>query len=391
MTFVKAVLRVMRRELKLFAGFRTFSTLSVGLPLVALLYFVVLIDKGVPEDMPVAVVDRDNTELSRQLTRMIDATPAAPVAYHLSDMQEGEKLMREGKIDAIVDIPRDLEKDVFGNKQANVVAYINGTNVTKNGILDRDIRTTLYTFSSGIEIQLLVKKGISEKEAYDMMMPIYYEKHILFNPYTNYAYYLLPIFLPMMLLIFTLLTTIFTIGTELRNATAPYWLAAGNGNIFAAFLGKVLPYTFIFTILSIFIDVLMFKIIGVPMRGHKGMLLASDLLFVMAYQSIGVFIITLVGNMRLGLSVGGGYSVLAFTFSGMTFPLIAMYPAVQAASRIFPLTYYMELFIDQAMRGAPAGQSVDDLLYIAVFILLPLPLLHRLKRLCSDAKYWGKL
>lgn len=60
------------------------------------------------------------------------------------------------------------------------------------------------------------------------MMPIYFEKHILFNPFSNYEYYLLPSFLPLMLMLFTLLTTIFTIGVELK--TVPH----ANGSLPAA-------------------------------------------------------------------------------------------------------------------------------------------------------------
>lgn len=391
MAFFKDTWQVMRRELRLFVSYRTFSALSVGLPLLALLFFVVLFAKGVPSDMPIAVMDNDNSPLSRRLTRMIDATPSARVAYHVSDMAEGEKLMRQGKIDAVVAIPRGMESDIYSTRQVDVVAYINGANVTKNGLLDKDIRTTLYTFSSGIEIQTLMKKGISEKQAYDMMMPVYFEKHVLFNPFISYAYYLLPIFLSMMLLIFTLLSTIFTLGIEFKNSTAGEWLQTANGNIFAAFVGKVFPYTLIFTILSIFISTLMFKIIGVPMQGSKGILLASGLLFVMAYQSIGVLIVSLLANLRLALSIGGGYSVLAFTFSGMTFPAMAMSPVVQVFTYLFPLTYYMQIFVDQAMRGAPAHYSLAGLGYIALFVLLPLPLLPRLKRLCNDPKFWGRL
>lgn len=391
MTFIQEVYQVIRREMKMFVTYRTFTALTLVLPMVALLYFVVLLDKGVAKDIPVAILDQDNTPLSRQLSRMIDAAPAPKVVYYVADMLEGEKLMKQGKIDAIVAIPRDLEKDIYGFRQANVVAYINGANATKSGLLQTDIQTVLLSFSSGVEMQTLISQGISEKQADDMMMPVFYEKHILFNPFINYAYYLLPVFLSMILLIFTLLTTIFTFGMEFKNGTAPDWMAAANGNILAAFIGKSLPYTVIFMLMNLFISILMFEFLGLPMQGSRTLILVANLVFVMAYQGIGVLIVALLANLRLSLSVGGGYSVLAFTFSGMTFPVLGMSTVIRGLTYFFPLTYYMEIIIDQAMRGAPAVYSLDKLGLMSLFILLPLPFLPRLKRLAGDPKYWGKM
>ena len=191
MKYLKAFWRVFIREIEIFGSHKSFYRLSLGLPILSFLFFVVLFHNGMPRDMSVAVLDRDNTPLSRQLTRMIDATPSARIAYHITDMIEGERMMKEGKIDAIVYIPDGLEKDIYSATQCDVVAYINDLNLVKNGMLTKDIQTAVTTFSSGIQIQFLMKKGLSEKQAYDQMMPVYYEKHVLFNPYVNYTYYLL--------------------------------------------------------------------------------------------------------------------------------------------------------------------------------------------------------
>ena len=143
------------------------------------------------------------------------------------------------------------------------------------------------TFSSGIQIQTLMKQGISEKEAYDLMMPIYFEKHILFNPFSNYEYYLLPSFLPLMLMLFTLLTTIFTIGVELKNSTAREWLATGGGNMLVALAGKLAPYTVIFFALCMLMNTCLFKFLSVPLQGNVMLLFVSGLVYVMVSQAIG--------------------------------------------------------------------------------------------------------
>ena len=364
MKLIRDFIAVLRRELGMFNSYKTFSRLSIGLPILSFVVFILLFRTGVPHDIPIAVYDPGNTPLSRQLSRMIDA---------------------------IVSIPRSLEKNIYSNKQSNVVAYINGLNLVKNGMLNRDIQTVVMTFSSGIQIQTLMKQGISEKEAYDLMMPIYFEKHILFNPFSNYEYYLLPSFLPLMLMLFTLLTTIFTIGVELKNSTAREWLATGGGNMLVALAGKLAPYTVIFFALCMLMNTCLFKFLSVQLHGNVMLLFVSGLVYVMVSQAIGVFMIAALSNLRLALSIGGGYSVLSFTFSGLTFPFMAMDLPLQIFGYIFPMTYYVEIFIDQAMRGAPAVNSFAYLGYMMLFLLLPLIMLPRMKKICTEEKYWGKL
>ena len=134
----------------------------------------------------------------------------------------------------------------------------------------------------------------------------------------------------------------------------------------------MLPLVVMMLLMTLMMFLILFKIVGVPLNGSLTALLFGCMLFVLAYMAIGVLIVTLLSNLRLSLSIGGGYSVLAFTFSGLTFPMMAMYPWVQAFSKIFPFTFYTDIFIDQALRGAPVVDSLWDMGYIALFIVLPM-------------------
>ncbi len=382
---------VLRRELERIRRYPILSTLLVVLPVLSFLFFALFFSQGVPRNIPVAVLDRDNSTLSRKLVNMIDATPAALVSYSIQDMDEGERMVREGRVSAVISIPRDFEKDILSNVRTGVEAYISGLNISANGMLSKDIQTAVTTFSSGIQIQILMKQGMSEEQAYVQMMPVSFDKHVLFNPYVNYGYYLLPSFMPMMLLIFAVMSSVFAIGMELKRSTAGEWFAAAGGNTFAAVVGKLAPYTTGLILMLLLMNTIMYKWIGVPLNGSLALLTVAGILFILAYQSIGVMMISLLGNLRLSLSLGGGYSVLAFTFSGLTFPMMAMNRFSQVLSRFFPFTYYTEIFVDQAMRGAPAVHSMLPLLILALFVLLPLLCLPRLKTVATDSRYWGKL
>ena len=177
---------------------------------------------------------------------------------------------------------------------------------------------------------------------------------------------------------------------ELKNGTARQWLSTAGDNALVALAGKPdSVYDHFLRFLCMLMNTILFKFVGVPLNGSVPLLFASGLVFVLAYQAIGVAISALLSNLRLSLSIGGGYSVLAFTFSGLTFPFLAMDLPVRIIGYVFPLTHYVDIFIDQAMRGAPPVYTINYLGYMSVFILLPVVLLPRLKRICTDEKYWG--
>lgn len=391
MRFLRNTWAVLQRELVRMTHQPMYLTLMLVLPLLSFAFFALLFNQGVARNIPIAILDEDHTTLSRKVAQMIDDTPMAMVAYDIQDIDEGERLMREGRVMAIVQIPAFFEKCILSNTQTHIENYVSGTNITVNGLLSKDIQTAVTTFSAGIQLQLLTKQGLTERQAMAQLMPVRFDRHVLFNPYINYGYYLAPSFLPMMLLIFVVLTTVFSIGTELKNSTAREWLRTADDSVGAALLGKTLPVTVGMFLLSLAMFVIIFKVVGTPLNGSLAIILTGTLLFIMSYQAISVLIVSLLANLRLSLSIGGGYSVLAFTFSGLTFPIMAMWEPMQWLSRLFPFTYYTDLFVDQMLRGAPVVCSLPDLGWMSLFVVLPLLCLPRLKRVCTEQKFWGRL
>ena len=391
MRFLRNTWAVLQRELVRMTHQPIYLTLMLVLPLLSFAFFALLFNQGVARNIPIAILDEDHTTLSRKVAQMIDDTPTAMVAYDIQDIDEGERLMREGRVMAIVQIPAFFEKCILSNTQTHIENYVSGTNITVNGLLSKDIQTAVTTFSAGIQLQLLTKQGLTERRAMAQLMPVRFDRHVLFNPYINYGYYLAPSFLPMMLLIFVVLTTVFSIGTELKNSTAREWLRTADDSVGAALLGKTLPVTAGMFLLSLAMFVIIFKVVGTPLNGSLAIILTGTLLFIMSYQAISVLIVSLLANLRLSLSIGGGYSVLAFTFSGLTFPIMAMWEPMQWLSRLFPFTYYTDLFVDQMLRDAPVVCSLPDLGWMSLFVVLPLLCLPRLKRVCTEQKFWGRL
>ena len=387
---IKAWRDVVLRELKRIWQFKPYLLILTILPLLSILLFIAIFSKGMPTDLPIAVVDNDNTPLSRKVINMIEASPETAIRYKVTSTHESERLIRQGAAGAMVIIPANFERDILGMTPTSIGVYISGANILENGLISKGLQTTIATFSTGLKIQILSKQGISENQAIAQAMPIRLDRHILFNPYTNYSYYLLPSFMPMMILIFTILSTIFAIGSELKYSTAGEWLSTAQGSISVALAGKLTPTLAFMTVMAAVMFILLFEFVGVPLQGNIWILIVSCFIFILSYIAVAIFIIAITADMRLAMSLGGGYSVMAFSLSGLTFPAMAMHKTMQWFGHLFPFTYFTEIIIDQALRGAPIGNSLTQLSYMMIFLLLPLTTAHRLKQIINDKKYWGR-
>lgn len=381
---------VLKREMRRIWQFKAYLATLTILPLCASLFFAVIFTKGTPHELPIVVADMSNSQLSRRVISMIDATPEISIAFECDNIPKCEQMVRSGRVGAMVIIPSHFERDILGLNTTNIEAYISGTNILQNGLITKGLQMAIETFSIGIQIQALTQQGLTQKQALAQTVPIRIDEHILFNPYTNYSYYLSPSFISMMLLIFTMLATIFAIGSELRYSTAGDWLTTANDSTYKALAGKLLPTFATMTIHAIIMFIILFEFIGVPLRGNLWVLFAGCEVFILSYIAVAVFIISITADMRLAMSLGGGYSVMAFSLSGLTFPTMAMHEGIQWLGHIFPFTYFTEIIIDQALRGAPIGNSLLQISYLMIFLLLPLSTLTRLYKITNDRRYWGR-
>ena len=369
---------------------RIYLATLVVLPSVTLLFFGIMFYGGTITNLPIVVVDNDHSPTSRQLLKMVAATRGVEIAHYTSSTIEAEDMIRRSDAYALIFIPEGLERNVYSGTATNIECYISGTNLSASGIIENEIENSVRTFSSGIELSKLTALGVNQHNVIQEVMPINFLTHTISNPYINYGYYLAPIFMFMALAIFTTLLTTYSVGRELYYATAPRWLAQADNNLIAAIIGKVAPTTLMMTLFSQIALFIIFVVMGMECAGSYVFLSIGAIIFILAYQSIALFITTITSNMRLALSLGGGYAVMAFTFSGITFPTMAMFKAIQPITGLFPMTWFTEIFIDQAMRGAPTKYSLAPLMTLSLFLFLNLFIGKRLKRISQDHSYWSR-
>ncbi|MEG1607238.1 MAG: ABC transporter permease [Mucinivorans sp.] len=388
-TFRHSVLREIRR----FGHDRTLLIMTIVIPIALSLLYIVMFRQGAVENVPVVVCDKDLTPTSQTLKRMVNSSPALEIISTNSSIEESRHALAKGQVCAIIYIAEGFEGKIMGGGGAEVAVWVDGTFITKSSMVRKTMTTILETFKVGISMQKLQAQGMSQAQAYTKSYPISLHSHVLYNPFASYAYYLLPALLPLVLIIMVSLTASYVIGSEFRYGTSAQWIEEAGGSITRAVASKLAPYLLIFVVIGIFMSTLLYRFLGLPIQSEAiGVLILSNLFLVMAYLCLSIIFVALTSNMRFSLSISAAYTIAAFSFAGLTFPHMAMYKAIATLSTLFPYTYYIDIFVQQTLKGAPMGRSLGDLGVMGLFILLSIAFLPMLKRKAlGGAKYHGKL
>ena len=385
------VLRAARREIGRILGDRYYALLLVVLPLASFAITWAIFQQGVPRDLPVAVVDADQSALSRQLVRMVDATASMRVSDLAPSLEAARGLVLRNQAYAVVLIPEGMERDVRRGEAPRVVGYYNAQYLLPASLIRRDLRTTVSTLSAGLELRVRQGRGEPARAAMDHVEPIRVDYQTLFNPQLNYLYYLVAALLPTLLQIFVMVAGVHALGVELKDGSAGGWIESAGGSAWRAVLGKLLPYLLHFSALALFMLVILFRYMAVPLRGQLPIIVAATVLFVGAYLAVALLVVAWTANLRFATSIAALYSAPAFAFVGVTFPIIGMQPAGRLWGALLPLTHYLQVIVDQSMRAAPPAASLPSLGALLAFVLVaPALAVWRMEIVARDSRYWGR-
>lgn len=378
-SIVTNIFKVAEREVNRMSSRSLYFLVVLVLPMLTILFFASLFKEGVPTKMPIAIVDLDQTAISRKIARNIDVTPLSKVTKYLQSETEAMSELRTGNIYGFVVLPKNLQADILASHQPVLSYYYQNGFLIAGGLMQNDLTLILHTLSGGISIQKREAMGQPEDYILSQVQPIQLNTHQLFNPTANYSVYISTIVLPIMLQLFILLMTVYSIGIEIKEKTSHEWLKLADKSIIQALTGKLLPYSICFFIVMTFQNFVLYKVMQIPMHTGIGWLMLASFLFVLAYQAIGIFCVGLLPMMRHSLNLSAFYGILALTLCGFSFPIESMPSVFQYWASGFPVRHYMMIFQSQIFAGFGIRYSLASFLYLMLFLPLPFAIIKRLK------------
>ena len=384
---LSSILEVMRREWGILRTRPIYFFGMILAPFLTAFLLLYMMAGGLPQDMPVAVVDEDGSATSRALVRSLDAFQSSRVSLRALSMQEALSAMRRGEVYAIYHIPRGLQAHAGSARQPKIHYYTNGSYLMAGSFTFRDMKMLSELASAKVGLQTGQARGRTEEQIMGAIQPIRVQLEVMSNPWLNYSAYLTTTILPGVLQLMIFLITSYSIGVEIKRRTARSWLAAADGSMVRALVGKLLPHTLIFLLVGWSLQGLLYGWMGYPLQSSWWSMAGAMLALVLSAQSLGAFFVALIPVLRMSLSLGSLLGMLSFSISGMSIPVNTMSPAVQALSHIFPLRYYYQIGINQALVGAPWVEAMPLYLGLLAFLLLPLVTLPRLRHFLLHMDY----
>ena len=378
MNFWQNIGAVVRRELRIMRNRPIYLLGSVVTVAFCAIFFLTFLKQGLPHDLPIGIVDLDNSSLSRNFSRQLDATQLGKVLKYDS-FAEAREDMQSGKITAVCVIPAGMYADVQASRRPTFTYYLNGLYFVGGALSYKNILTMINLADGAVQREVLRAKGVNEDAIMGRIQPVNVDVHQIGNQYTNYGYYLTNIFLPGVLALTVVIILIYSLGAELNYGTSRHLLSTAGGSMYNALFGKLVVYTTLFSVIGLILILLMYDWMHFPIKGSIWNMFLAIVLLVLASESVAIFIIGLLPIPRLALSIGALYSVLAFSMSGFTLPVETMPPYIQGLAEAFPLRHYFQFYSREVIFGTGFAGWWQEVIHLLIFLLLPSLVIYRLR------------
>ncbi len=377
---MKSFILVFKRSVRQLASRRIYWLTMVVMPLFCMIFLTDLLREGLPIKAPAAVVDYDRSELSRRMIQSLNGAQMSRITAVYDNIGDARRAMQRGEIYGFYLIPENFQSDLLSVRTPTVSYYTNMAYYVPASLLYKNFTASALYAKADVLSGLLTDVGVDAEEIVPLLQPINIEVRGLSNPWLDYAVYLCNSFVPAIMQLMIFLTTAFAVCQEMKRATSLLWLRLAKGSVIRALSAKLLPQTIGWQIMMLFMLWWFYGRNGFVMNGSWGWMILSEMMFVLACQGFALFVVGVLPNLRLALSVGALVGVLSFSIGAFSFPYESMYGSIGVFSWLVPVRYNFLIYIDQALNGIDVYYS--RIFYVAyiVFMLLPLLVIKRLKR-----------
>jgi ABC-2 type transport system permease protein len=388
MKYISQFFDIVLRELNIIVRKnRIYGFCMVVFPVLLVLFFTTMLDDGLPQDLPIGVVDHDNSATSRSLIRNLDAMQNSRVMYRFASVTEARNAMQEGKVFAYLYIPEGTAAKLMSGRQPNISYYYTMTCMTAGSMASKDLKTISMLGSAALGQATLSAKGATKEQIRTALQAVTIDAHMIANPQSSYNYSLTTVFVPGILMLFMALLSAYTLGMEMKFDTGKEWLARADGNILVAILGKYIVHALVFLLVIFAYQYYIFNVLHFPRLGGVWSIVRLTLLQVAASIGFGIFAFGLMPSLRMSMSISSLWMVLGISMCGSAFPVAGMDPPLQAMSWLFPMRHYWMLYQATVLNGFPVIDVWFHLVALVAFTLLPWFVLRKVKNAMLNYVY----
>lgn len=283
-------------------------TLFIGGPILYGVLFGSVYSRGKLIELPIMVVDEDNSPASMQLVDMLDQPELLHVKELRREAVDLDKVFIGDAAYAVVMIPRDFEADIMQSRHPEVNTYINNANLLPSGYVYRTIAGAIGTFNA-------MKTAAMGKTAEALHLNTFR----LFNPAGTYFLFTWPSYLFLVLEAVVMVVLALSFAFEQEKGGLADIYKQSNYSVLLLIGAKLLPYLLL-SLVSMLVYIVYFHVFRQPYPTFIAPLLLSNAVFVITSAFIGIMVGTLVKAQLKSLQALMILSMPIYISSGFSWP-----------------------------------------------------------------------
>ncbi|MBC7103332.1 MAG: ribosome-associated ATPase/putative transporter RbbA [Parvibaculum sp.] len=287
------------------------------------------------EDLTFAVLDRDQTTVSRDYTLNISGSRYFVEQPPITDYDDLDRRMRAGKLSLAIEIPSSFARDIARGRAVEIGAWIDGAMPTR--------AETVRGYVQGMHAHWLATKAREAGHGDALAGLANLETRFRYNPDVKSLVAMVPAVIPLLLMLIPAMLAALSVVREKELGSITNFYVTPTTRL-EFLLGKQLPYVVLSALSFLLLTLLAVTVFGVPLKGSFLTLTAGALLYVGAATAVGLLISTF---MRSQIAALFGTAVLtilpAASFSGMIDPVSSLQGVGRLIGEIYPTTHFLTI------------------------------------------------
>lgn len=319
-------------------------------------------------NVPLAVVDDDQSALSRLLTEQFNNTQSIHVVG-AKDVQAAQEMLNREEVQGYIYLQQGLEEKVMGLQQANIVLAVSVSRFLPPSDLLSAVTQVSMTVSAGVRLKYFQKRGVTEAIAMQETNPVALDYRPLFNERTSYGAYLLPGLLMLILQQTLLIGLAASMARERQENTMKELYQMAGNRFTTAFSGKGAFYFILYAGYALFFLTVNFSILKLPIRGDYFSLALLIGLFIATLIPMAMWLGTLFKTTLLAVQIMGFSTYPFFLITGYAWPYAELPLFLQALSALLPTTPFLQAYTTIVQQGGSLAQVMPQVAHLAALWL----------------------
>lgn len=297
--------------------------------------------------IPTAVLDFDNSQVSRDLISRFTSSPYFDVRTRLHDRRQIGELIDRGTVTVALQINAGFAQDLRKGQTAHLQVIVDSSNSNTALIAVGYVNQIAGRFSQDYQEERLFE---TSPLVQSQLPSIVLDRRPWFNTDLDSQWFFVPGVIGNLILVMVVSLTAFAVVREREIGTLEQIMVTPIGRL-EFILGKTVPFFLIGLLDTTLISLVGTLWFGVPFRGTIGVLAIGATLFILCMLGIGLFISTISMTQQQAMVSGFFFNMPAITFSGFGTPISSMPEFMQWLTYLDPLRYFLDVLRGVYLKG----------------------------------------